>query len=197
MQVPTFIWWSLRYSGEWPSVPYAGLCVYLLAGCKKLCGVTLFCNISVLRCYGSLNTLPSPVDTSQSQFKSRSTAGKVGSLYKCSPAPHQSRGGSYSELSCLGSEVILSITSELINPGVCCILLFSPGGIACIYIYVEVVSLEPSSLFYFWTSLSICFVFWSRLYTLLWDITSWSSCYVPVRNSAIRVVTEVTLRIWV
>ena len=134
MQVPTFIWWSLRYSGEWPSVPYAGLCVYLLAGCKKLCGVTLFCNISVLRCYGSLNTLPSPVDTSQSQFKSRSTAGKVGSLYKCSPAPHQSRGGSYSELSCLGSEVILSITSELINPGVCCILLFSPGGIACIYI---------------------------------------------------------------
>jgi hypothetical protein len=77
--------------------------------------------------------LPSPVDTSQFQFKSRSTAGKVGSLKSLQVfflSHIQSRGGSYSELSCLRSEVILSITSELINPGVCCILLFSPGGIA-------------------------------------------------------------------
>jgi hypothetical protein len=138
MQVPTFIWWSLKYSGKWPSVAYAGLCVYLLAGCKKLCGVTLFCNTPVLRCYGSLNTCHHQLIHHNLNLNQDLQQGKleVWNLYKCFFSPHiQSRGGSYSELSCLRSEVILSITSELINPGVCCIILFSPGGIAWIYIW--------------------------------------------------------------
>lgn len=142
--------------------------------------------------------LPSPVDTPQSQFKSRSREGKLGSLKSLQlfPPPHiQPRGGSYAELSCLKSEVNHQWTAKS-----WCLLhssFFSqvklPGYM------LEVVSLEPSSLFYFWTCLSICFTFWSHFYTLLWDITGCSfllcASYQTVLSECSQ--SEVTLRIWV
>jgi hypothetical protein len=80
--------------------------------------------------------LPSPVDTPQFQFKSRYELGNSedGSLCELFCSHLQARGGTCPQLSCLRSEELLSIasfiTSELINPGVCCIHLFFQSGLA-------------------------------------------------------------------
>lgn len=102
------------------------VCVCVLGSKPFLLCICLF------RC--DSENLPSVVDPPQSQFKSRCMWGKLEiSISHFDHTHTQSRRGGCSELSCLRSEGIFSvtsfITSELMKPIVCCTHMFFPAEV--------------------------------------------------------------------
>jgi hypothetical protein len=106
-------------------MPYAGICVFSRGAFNK---ANIFHYIHM---FCDSENLPLPDDIPQSQMKSSFIRWKFGSLCESFWSHMQSRGGSRSEMSCLRNKDIPSfasfITSELMNPGVCCTHLFSPS----------------------------------------------------------------------
>jgi hypothetical protein len=170
--------------GKWLGVPYA---ILLVVQCR----VDLFLCLYI-EMFCDCGNLPLPVDTPQSHLnqnlKRESHRQEVWVILLLHEV--QRRGGSCPQMSCLRSEQVLSIanfiTRELINPGVCCILVFFSKE-TCLKICVAAAA---AAVVLSLSELCLCFIlghsftpalsFYSDcMYTLWWDMTG-CSCLLRV-----------------
>ena len=194
--------WSLKRTGQWPSVPFTGLCVFTWWGAVgnfakyfSVCYIPVYWDVRFLKtCYHQLITPPSQLKSkfhTRENWKSEISVSHFGFWSQM----HSIGGG------CLRSEDIWFITSVLMKPGVHTFLCFLHAKVPADVCVCGVITLGTSVFvvvlctpLHMFHLLSLFLLPFMRCNWLFFLIIYHSSYPVTVQLVTVR---NVSIRIWV